>query len=336
MKPIQEFFSHIITPKKIVITTHYKPDADAIGSSLGLYHYLKNFNHSITVISPSEVPAFLMWMPEVELVVDYEAQKEIANEILNQADYIFCLDFNHPSRVRTMEKQLIDAPAQKIIIDHHLEPLTDFFAYGISMPDKSSTCEMVYDFIQLNQGDDLLNQDIMQCLYAGCMTDTGSFRFPATTASVHEMIANFKRKGLEHSKIHQEIYDNFNANRLRLLGHILNTIYLNEVEHFAIMYLSLADAKRFDVKSGDTEGIVNYGLSVNTISVVFFLTERATGEVRISMRSKGNVDVSAFSRAYFNGGGHFNAAGGISHESLDATINKIKDLVVATSLIQKN
>lgn len=332
MKNISGVFELLQTPQKIVITTHYKPDADAIGSSLGLYHYLKQYGHDVVVIAPSEVPDFLLWMPSVETVINYEFATHTAQQKLKECDYIFCLDFNAPSRVRTMEQDLIQATQPKILIDHHLEPAQDFFAYGCSNPDKSSTCEMIYDFILLNKDEDKLSQEIMKCLYTGCMTDTGSFRFPATTASVHEMIAVFKHKGLEHSAIHQAIYDNYNANRLRLIGHILHTIYLNEQEHYAIMYLSLEDAQKFQVQTGDTEGLVNFGLSVKTIKMAIFLTERNHGEVRISFRSKGNIDVSDFSRKYFNGGGHFNAAGGISHDGLATTIEKIKSLIATTNL----
>lgn len=333
MKHIADFFPLLETPRKIVITTHYKPDADAIGSSLGLYHYLVQYGHHVQVISPSEVPDFIQWMPGADTVLNYEAQTVAADKIIDDCDYIFCLDFNHPSRVRPMEARLTAATQPKIIIDHHLEPLRDFFAYGESNPDKSSTCEMIYDFIVLHKGAEKINQDIMQCLYAGCMTDTGSFRFPATTASVHEMIAFFKHKGLEHSKIHEAIYDSYSANRLRLMGHVLHTIDLNEEEHYAIMSLSLGDAYKYEVKSGDTEGFVNLALSIKSVAVAIFLTERQNREVRISFRSKGNIDVSEFSRKYFNGGGHFNAAGGISHDGLEATINKIKTLISTKKLI---
>ena len=334
MEPITALQPLLSTPQKIFITTHYKPDADAIGSSLGLYHYLVQLGHEVSVVAPSEVPDFLLWMPDVEVVINYEADTEKALNVLNEADLIFCLDFNHPSRVKHLEEALTLATAPKVIIDHHLEPLTAFFAYGISQPEKSSTCEMVYDFIKSMGGAQFINQNIMQCLYAGCMTDTGSFRFSATTASVHEMIADFKHRGLEHGQIHQNIYDTYSANRLRIVGYLLNNIYIDEEHQFSIMALSQKEAQQFDIQPGDTEGIVNMALSVKNIQLSVMLTERAE-EVRISFRSKGNVDVSTFSRTYFNGGGHFNAAGGQSNLSLTDTINKIKELIVSTHLISK-
>jgi phosphoesterase RecJ-like protein len=332
MKHIADIFPILETPKNIVITTHYKPDADAIGSSLGLYHYLIQLGHTVQIISPSEIPDFLQWMPAIDTALNYESDTKASETTIATCDFIFCLDFNHPSRVRTMESVLTNATQPKGLIDHHLEPLQDFFAYGESNPNKSSTCEMVYDFIRLHKGEDNINQEIMQCLYAGCMTDTGSFRFPATTASVHEMIAFFKHKGLAHSDIHAAIYDSYSANRLRLMGHILNTIDLDEDAHFAIMSLSLLDAQKFDVQSGDTEGLVNLALSVKNIAVAIFATERFNKEVRISFRSKGNIDVSEFARTFFNGGGHFNAAGGVSHDGLEATINRIKTLIYTQKL----
>lgn len=336
MKPIADIFPVLGTPQKIVITTHYKPDADAIGSSLGLYHYLTLLGHQVQVIAPSEVPDFIQWMPGCDTVINYEANTKVANDTIDNCNYIFCLDFNSPNRVRTLEPKLREAQQEKILIDHHLEPALDFFSYGESDSDKSSTCEMIYDFIVQHNGQDRINKEMMQCLYAGCMTDTGSFRFPATTASVHEMIAYFKHKGLNHSTIHNAIYDSYSVNRLKLMGHVLNNIDMNEEEQYAIMSLSLSDAQKFDVKSGDTEGFVNIALSVKNMQVAIFLTERQKKEVRISFRSKGDIDVSEFARKYFGGGGHKNAAGGISFDGLEATINKIKTLISTKKLIPNN
>ena len=147
MKHISSIFEELSSPKKIVITTHYKPDADAIGSSLALYHYLTDMGHEVQVIAPSEVPDFLLWMPGVETVINYEFATQTAREKMKACDFIFCLDFNAPNRVRNMEQDLIQATQPKVLIDHHLEPAQDFFAHGISNANKSSTCEMIYDFI---------------------------------------------------------------------------------------------------------------------------------------------------------------------------------------------
>ena len=296
--------------KKIFITTHHKPDADALGSSLGLYHYLKQKGHFPTVVAPSEIPDFLQWMPGIETVLNFEAASEKALDILQDCDLIFCLDFNNLNRIKLLEKPLRAAVQPKILIDHHLLPEVDVFAYGVSEPEKSSTCEMVYDFILSDHGQHFLSQEVMQCLYAGLMTDTGSFRFPVTSASVHHMIADFKNRGFLHSEIHDLIYDSWSENRMRLLGFVLyEKMEIFPEEKVGIIALSGADLEKFNAASGDTEGMVNYPLSVKGINQSVLLIERQDG-IKISFRSRGVIDVSAFARTYFEGGGHFNAAGG--------------------------
>lgn len=331
MQEIQALLPLLNTPKKIFITCHHKPDGDAIGSTLGLRNYLIKKGHDATVVVPSEVPDFLSWMPNVETIINYEAQPEAAQTIIDAADYIFCLDFNNSSRVKTMEEMLRNATGTKVILDHHLAPDTEFFSYGISMPEKSSTCEIVFDYIQHDGGLDLLDETIMPCLYTGTMTDTGSFRFPATTASVHEMIALFKHKGMDHTVIHQAVYDNYSINRLQILGHVLKTMYVDTERGYAIIALDKKTMQAFHCKSGDTEGLVNYPLSVKDIKLSIMLTER-DDEVKISFRSKGTIDVASFSSQNFNGGGHFNAAGGSSKLLLEHTINRLKELICTTNL----
>lgn len=327
MRSIQEALPLLKEPKKIFITTHHKPDGDALGSTLGLYHYLRQLGHQVAVISPSEAPDFLMWLPGIETVLNYESEPKQCQKILAEADLIFCLDFNRLDRIKAMEEPLRKASQPKILIDHHLMPDEEAFAYGMSDAAKSSTCEMVYDFITLAGGQSYINNSIAQCLYTGLMTDTGSFRFPATTASVHEIIADFKRRGLDHSLIHQEVYDTWNLSRMRFLGYILNEkMEVFPEEKYGIIALSQEEMKRFSVNTGDTEGLVNYPLSIKDILVTVMISERKD-EVKLSFRSKGNIDVSTFARTYFNGGGHFNAAGGSSDLSLEATVKKVKDLI---------
>lgn len=331
MLPIDKALPLLAKPKKIVITTHFKPDGDAMGSSLGLYRYLSLKGHDVQVVITSEVPDFLMWLPHIDQVINYEALPAPALQAIANADLLFCLDFNRASRTKHLEQVIHDSNAIKLLIDHHLDPDLALFNYGMSDPAKSSTCEMVYDFICLNNDTDLIDQDIMQCLYTGLMTDTGSFRFPVTSASVHEMIAVFKHKGLEHAAIHQHVYDNYSINRLKLIGHLLNNLYIDSDNHFAILTLDKQINKSLAVSTGDAEGLVNYPLSVKNIYLSIMLTER-DDEVKISFRSKGNINVSAFSANYFDGGGHFNAAGGSSKLTLDATILKIKELICSTQI----
>lgn len=326
MHPIQDAFPLLQTPKKIFITTHHKPDGDAIGSMLGLYLYLVKKGHTVVPVSPSELPDFLMWMPGVPAILNYEAESKKCDKALAEADIIFCVDFNDYSRTKHLTQQLAAATQPKILIDHHLLPAA-VWNYGMSIPEKSSTCEMVYDFINLYGDNNLIDTDIAACLYTGVMTDTGAFRFPITTAAVHEMIADFKHKGLDHSRIHEEVYDAWSLRRMQFLGYVL----LEKMEVFpkynaAVISLSRKDLKLFNVTTGDTEGLVNYPLSIAGIRFATLITERAD-EVKFSFRSKGDFDVSSFARQYFSGGGHFNASGGRSTASFIDAVTNFKEIL---------
>lgn len=306
---------------------HQKPDGDAMGSALGLYHFLLALGHEATVISPTNWADFLNWMPGVDQLVDFEQQKEKALGIIAAAEMIFCLDFNVLHRTKHMEAPLLAANCTKILIDHHEQPQEDAFTYGISDTAKSSTCEMVYDFIVASGHADKLNTTIAECLYTGVMTDTGSFRFPATSASVHRMIAVLKDLGLKHTRVHDNIYDNFLENRLRFIGYALvNRLEVLYEYNTALMYITRADLQRYNIKTGDTEGLVNYLLTIQGIKFGALVIDRE-GERKWSFRSKGDFDVNSFARKYFNGGGHVNAAGGGSYESLDANISRFKEVI---------
>ena len=327
MLPIDQIIPELGTPKKIFITCHTKPDADAIGSTLGLYHYLLQKGHQPTVVSPSEIPDFLMWMPGIEKVYNFEAEPKAVQKVLDESDLIFCLDFNHLSRTKSMEAVLRVARQRKVLIDHHLLPEEGVFYCGISQPEKSSTCEMVYDFIERCGDKELIDSHVATCLYTGTMTDTGSFRFPATDASVHDMIAFFKRRGLKHSEIHENVYDTNSENRLRFLGYALyEKMEVFEEGKVGLIALSSADMAPFNLLTGDTEGLVNYPLSIMGVQVAVLVTER-NDEIKMSFRSKGNVDVSQYARTYFNGGGHFNAAGGKSSVGFEETIAQLKTTI---------
>jgi len=296
-----------------------------MGSSLGLFHFLKQLGHSVTVVSPTNWADFLDWMPSTKLVLDYERQTEEANELIDKADWIFCLDFNTLSRTKRMEEKLANATGIRILIDHHQEPQIEKFAYGVSSTNKSSTCEMVYDLIMDSGNEAFINESVAECLYSGVMTDTGSFRFPSTSASVHRMVATLKDKGLQHSRVHEALFDNYLENRFRFIGHIL----LNRMEIFyeyntALIAVNQQDLIKYDIITGDTEGLVNYPLSIKGIKLAAIVIDRGE-ERKCSFRSKGSFDVNTFARKYFNGGGHFNAAGGQSKEPLDAVVAKFKE-----------
>ena len=327
MQPIDQLYQQLGEKKKIAITMHQKPDADAMGSTLGLYHFLKQFGHQVTVISPTNWARWLDWMEGVNEVLDYELQKLQADKILDEADWLFCLDFNHFSRTKTMAPKIAAISAQKILIDHHQEPDAASFAYGVSSTAKSSTCEMVYDFITGSGHRDKINRFVAECLYAGVVADSGSFRFSSTHASVHHMVAYLKDQGLEHTKVHEALYDNFLENRLRFLGHVLS----NKMEVYyelntALIAISKQELLKFDIKTGDTEGLVNYPLSIQGIKLVGLVIDRDE-ERKWSFRSKGSFDCNTFARKYFSGGGHFNAAGGRDASSLQETVQKFKNAI---------
>ena len=327
MEAIAQFFPLLNTPSNIVITCHQKPDGDAMGSSLGLYHFLIQLGHNVTVISPTNWADFLNWMPGVDKVINYEQFKHKAQAIIDEANIVFCLDFNILHRTKHLEKPLAAANCIKVLIDHHQQPAEAEFTYGISNTSKSSTCEMVYDFIVAAGYQDKINLDVAKSLYTGVMTDTGSFRFPSTTASVHLMVAQLKNIGLEHSEIHSNIFDSSLENRLRFTGFaLLNRMEVLYQYNTAIMYIYTQDLKRFDIKTGDTEGLVNYLLSMQGIKCGAIVIDREE-ERKWSFRSKGDFDVNTFARLHFEGGGHFNAAGGRSDESLDDTLSKFKNIL---------
>jgi phosphoesterase RecJ-like protein len=324
MKPVSEIFPLLSQPRNIVITFHQKPDADAMGSALGLYHFMLQFNDKVTVISPTNWAGFLSWMPDAKKVLDFEIQNEKALKVLNEADWLFCLDFNVLSRTKNMEPVIEKLNCTKILIDHHQQPQTEAFDYGISDTSKSSTAEMVFDFI-LNSGySEKINLEVAECLYAGVMTDTGSFRFNSTSADVHRMVAKLKEQGLDHSKVHENLFDNFLEGRFRFFGNTL----LNRMEIFyeyntALIAIPQKDLVKYNVKTGDTEGLVNFPLSIKGIKLAAVIIDRGD-ERKSSFRSKGGFDVNTFARKYFNGGGHFNAAGGRNTEPLDEVVAKFK------------
>jgi phosphoesterase RecJ-like protein len=261
-------------------------------------------------------------MPGCGGVIDYEYSTDKAVAVLDQAQWVFCLDFNTLARTRHMAARLRKVSATKILIDHHQQPEAEYFDYGVSNTEKSSTCEMVYDFIVGSGQAGLIDIDIAACLYAGVMSDTGSFRFPGASAAVHRMVAALKDTGLNHTQIHENLFDNFLENRLRFTGFVLQ----NRMEIFyeynaALIAIPWKDLVRYEIKTGDTEGLVNYPLSIQGIRMAALIIDRDE-EVKCSFRSKGDFDVNVFARKYFEGGGHVNAAGGRSSETLDLTVQR--------------
>jgi len=317
--------SLLSTPKSIVIVPHKNPDGDAIGSTLALRKYLDIKGHTATVVSPNEYPHFLKWMPGQEDVVVYSAFAKAAKEKIQQADLIFTLDFNHFSRTGELQSLLTEASADFIMIDHHQEP-DDYAVVTYSDTAMSSTCEMVYHFIDMLEDTQTIDADMASCLYAGIMTDTGSFRFPSTTKTTHAVTAQLIEKGAENALIHQAILDTNSYSKLQLLGVALNN--LKVLPEYKTAYITLTQKELDDHKfqKGDTEGFVNYGLSLDgIIFAVIFIENRADNIIKMSLRSKGGFSVNEFARTHYEGGGHTNAAGGRSLLSMSKTVNQFID-----------
>jgi bifunctional oligoribonuclease and PAP phosphatase NrnA len=324
MQPITEIIPLLQEPRTIVIVMHQKPDADAMGSSLGLYHVLTAIGHRVSVISPTNWADWLRWMPGAEQVIDYELNVSGSNELLKQADWIFCLDFNVLHRTRKMTDPIATATGIRILIDHHQQPQKEVFTYGISDTSKSSASEMVFDFIESAELGHKINQGVAECLYAGVMTDTGSFRFSSASASVHRMVAMLKDTGLDHSKVHENLFDNFLENRLRFIGHaLLNRMEVLYEYNTALISIPWKDLVKYQIRTGDTEGLVNYPLTIEGIKFAALIIDRDE-EIKCSFRSKGDFDVNVFARNYFEGGGHRNAAGGRSSETLEETTRRFR------------
>lgn len=321
---LKELLQH---PKQILITTHHKPDADALGSSLGLAGYLKKKGHQVTVITPSDYPAFLNWMEGNDDVIIYSAENdELVQKIVRQVDVIFCLDFSALCRINEMGEYIRQAPATKVLIDHHLEP-EDFADIVFSDTTAAATAELVFEVIRDLGDEHLIDVKIGECLYAGIMTDTGSFRHPSTSRKVHLIIAELLHIGVNTSNIHRLIYDSHTESRLRFLGYVLKDklTVLREYKT-AFIAISAQELKDYNSKTGDTEGLVNFALSIEGVVFAALIIDRGEA-VKMSFRSVGDFSVNDFARKHFNGGGHRNAAGGISHLSLEETTQKLISLL---------
>jgi phosphoesterase RecJ-like protein len=314
----------LLQPRKIVITTHHKPDGDAMGSSLGLYNYLIQQGHHVKVITPTDYPDFLAWLPGNGEVMIYTEHTDEAAAFVAAAELIFCLDFNTLSRINELGELVRESTAVKIMIDHHLDP-EDFDDYRHWDINACASAQLVYDFI-VNQLDNkaLINKDVATCLYTGIMTDSASFRLPNTTSEVHRIAADLIDAGAVNWRIHELVYSNSSENRLRFLGHCLSE-KLDVLYEFntAIISVNKQELEKYDVITGDTEGIVNYALSITGIRLAAFIVER-TDKVKLSLRSRGEFPANDICKRYFNGGGHRNAAGGTSTDSLEDVIKQFK------------
>ena len=323
---LQRVKQKLSKPCKIAIVTHYKPDGDAMGSSLALYDFLKEMGHYVTVVAPSDYPDFLKWLPGENAVVNFESQSMPAQQVMNEAELIFILDFNDERRVEKMETLLRAVNGFKIMIDHHLQP-TDFCDVTFSFHEASSTCELVYRFARAVNPAYKPTLAFAENIYTGIMTDTGSFRYSSTTGDVHNIIADLLNAGVIPNKIHEAVYDNFSFNRTQFLGYCLKE-KLVVLPEFNAAYIAITkkELNLYKHQTGDTEGIVNYALGIKGMRMAAFFCEHEN-IVKISFRSKGDFSVKELSAEHFSGGGHQNAAGGKSLISLDETIAKFLALL---------
>ncbi len=324
---IQALEKLLSTPKKIAIIPHRSPDGDAMGSTLALYHFLTLLNHEAVVIAPNEFPEFLAWMPGSEKVLIYENERAKTTQILQEAELLFALDFNALHRTGEMENVLKLLKAPFVMIDHHQSP-GDFAFVTYSDTAFGSTCEMIYNFISELGKKDLINKTIATCIYTGILTDSGSFRFPKTTGTTHRIIAELIDLGVENTQIPTLLFDNNSYHSLQLLGRALQNMKVFPEFKTAYIALSQKELDEFHFVKGDTEGIVNYGLTIKGIHLAaIFIEHKDENIIKISLRSHGAFDVNQLAREHFNGGGHINAAGGKSNLSLKETVLKFERLI---------
>ena len=324
---IATLLSLLASPKKIAIIPHRNPDGDAMGSTLALYHFLLKLNHQPIVISPNEFPDFLAWLPSSEKVLIFEKDKVNTTEVLKSAELIFTLDFNALHRTGEMENVLAELKAPFIMIDHHQAP-DDYALVMFSDTNYGSTCEMVFDFISVLNQRNQIDTTIATCIYTGIVTDSGSFKFPKTTAKTHRVVAELIDTGINNSEIHHLLFNNNSYESLQLLGKALQNLKVLKPHKTSYISLTQEELDQFHFKKGDTEGIVNYGLSIkNVILTAIFIENKEEGIIKISLRSTGDFDVNELARLHFNGGGHINAAGGKSLDSMKETILRFEEIV---------
>lgn len=327
MQNLKDFKKVLSSPKSIVITTHHKPDADALGASLGLATYLVQKGHAVKVISPTDYPRFLHWMRGNEDVIIYnEGNEKISEKYIQDADLIFCLDFSALNRINELGKLVGESEAQKILIDHHhgKENFADFEFWN---PEAAATCELVYQLIDELGETNLIDADTADSLYAGITTDTGSFKHPNTSKHVHLVVAALIDLGADVAKVSKLVYDNNSIDRLKFIGYALSNKLIVLPEYSTAYFaISAEELRQFNSQTGDTEGLVNYALSIEGITLAAVIIDRKDG-VKISFRSIGLFSVNDFSSKHFEGGGHKNAAGGKSELSLEDTVHKFLNLL---------
>lgn len=327
-KDISVLKTYFTETKNIIFVAHKNPDGDAVGSTTALARFYQKLGHNVQIVLPNGIPEFISWMPGVENTFRYDLQNIQSKKAIDQADVIFLLDFNALHRLgEDMQKGLEEYQGDFIMIDHHQQP-DDIAMVTYSDTSICSTCQMVYHYIDALGQTDVIDEEIATSLYTGIMTDTGSFRFPSTTSTTHRIIAELIDKGAQNASIHNQVFGNNSYSRLQLLGKSLTNLKIIEDSSTAYITLTQEELNFYKYQKGDTEGVVNYALSLKGIYLAaIFIEDTDQGIVKISFRSKGKFSVNQFARSYFDGGGHDNAAGARSILTLDETVNKFTTLV---------
>lgn len=328
MENLRDLKLLLSTPQTITLTTHRNPDGDAMGSMLACFHFLKRQNHRVYMIAPSEYPENFAWMMSIQECLIWDISPEDCQESISNSDIIFALDYNGLDRVDKLGEAIKKSNSKKVLIDHHLFP-EDFADFVLSDTTASSTCELVYDFINLLDMGQMIDPIIGDCLYTGILTDTGSFKH-ATTPKLFHTVAKLVEIGVDDTSIQDKIFNSLKEKHLRILGHCLyNRMEILEEYNTGIIWLTKADYEKYDIQRGDTEGIVNYLLSLKNVKIAAFIHEQPK-VTKLSLRSKGDFSVQEIASKYFKGGGHKNASGGASFIGLEPTIRRFKEAIAET------
>lgn len=305
--------------EKIAIVSHTSPDGDAIGSSLGLFHFFSSQRKEVKVIMPNDFPDFLKWMPGSNDVMIYEDEKEACDAIIQEADILVCLDFNTPSRVGAMKDILLQTPARKILIDHHPYP-EDFCRITMSYPHISSTSELVFRLICSMGYFGEISREGAICIYTGMMTDTGNFTYNSNNEEIYIIIYQLIKKGIDKDAIYRKVFNTYSVNRMKLQGHVINKMTIFPTYHASLITLSEEEKKEFNFEKGDNEGFVNIPLAIDEIILSCFFVETEEGFIKVSLRSQGDFPCNKMAAEYFNGGGHLNASGGEFNGTMEQAI----------------
>lgn len=321
--------------QEIVILTHMSPDGDAMGSSLGMMHYLRGLGKKATVVVPNSFPSFLAWMPGTQEVIVYEAHTKEANEVLEKAELAVCTDFNEPKRIGVVGDKLMTLTCPKLLIDHHLHP-ADFADVTISYFDSPSASELVYRMIRQLNGQ--ITKDVATCLYTGMMTDTGNFSFNSNHPEMYEIVGELVSLGVDKDAVYNAVFNSYSADRMRLMGYCLyQKMRIFPEYHTALIYLSRKELYKFNFQSGDAEGIVNLPLQIKDVYYSCFMREDKVNpsevslahgsktKIKISLRSQGDRPVNVFAHEIFGGGGHANASGGEYYGGIVEAVQRFLD-----------